>query len=125
MKPRHLREAPTSKIVHLSPVAMSIAMGLGRWTTAKTFQQHYNVPVTLLTAAVRPEAIRMHGQQLLRWGWTPTPPLGVTAIEYDEPHGFWVGKSIPRLSRIVKFDDGKYFVPRRQVTHMELMGLTA
>jgi hypothetical protein len=50
-------------------------------------------------------------------------PLGVTAIEYDEPHGFWIGKSIPRLGRIAKFDDGKYFVPRRQVTHMELMGL--
>ena len=123
MKPRHLRGASTSKIVQLSPAAMSIAMGLGRWTTAKTFQQHYNAPVTLLTAAVPPEAITMHGQQLLRWGWTPTPPSGVTAIEYDEPHGFWVGRSIPRLGRIAKFDDGKYFIPRRQVTHMELMGL--
>ncbi len=33
MKPRHLQGASTSKIVALSPEAMAVAMGLGRWTT--------------------------------------------------------------------------------------------
>jgi hypothetical protein len=75
MKPRHLRGASTSKIVLLSPKAMTVAMGLGRWTTAKTFLQHYNAPVDLMTMAPRPDRISLHGQQLLRWGWTLTSPL--------------------------------------------------
>ena len=123
MKPRHLRGASTSKIVLLSPDALSVAMGLGRWTTGKTFFQHYNAPVTLLPQNPLPDIIKMNGQQILRWGWDPTPPPGVTAVEYDAPFDVWVGKSIPRLGRISKFDDGKYFVARRQVTHGELMGL--
>ena len=98
-------------------------MGLGRWTTAKTFLQHYNAPVDLMTLTPRPDSISLHGQQLLRWGWTPTPPLLVTAEEYDEPFTFWVGKSIPRLGRISKFDNGKYTMKQKQVTHGELMGL--
>ena len=123
MKPRHLRGASTSKIVLLSPDALSVAMGLGRWTTGKTFFQHYNAPVTLLPQNPLPDSIKMNGQQILRWGWDPTPPPDVTAVEYDAPFASWVGKSIRRLGRISKFDDGKYFVARRQVTHCELMGL--
>jgi hypothetical protein len=84
MKPRHLRGASTSKIVLISPSAMSVAMGLGRWTTGKTFLQHYNAPVTLLTADPPPESIATNGQQLLRWGWTPSSPPRVSAAEYDE-----------------------------------------
>jgi integrase len=123
MKPRHIRGASTSKIVLLSPEATAVAMGLGRWTTAKTFLQHYNAPIDLMTMTPRPDSIALHGQQLLRWGWTPTPPLLVTAEEYDEPFTFWVGKSIPRLGRISKFDNGKYTIKQKQVTHGELMGL--
>jgi hypothetical protein len=123
MKPRHIRGASTSKIVLLSPEATAVAMGLGRWTTAKTFLQHYNAPIDLMTMTPRPDSISLHGQQLLRWGWTPTPPLLVTAEEYDEPFTFWVGKSIPRLGRISKFDNGKYTIKQKQVTHGELMGL--
>jgi hypothetical protein len=55
---------------------MSVAMGLGRWTTGKTFLQHYNAPLTLLTDASPPESIATNGKQLLRWGWTPSPPSG-------------------------------------------------
>ena len=123
MKPRHLRGASTSKIVLLSPEATAVAMGLGRWTTAKTFLQHYNAPVDLMTRAPRPDSMSGHGQQLLRWGWTPTPPLKVTAEEYDEPFDFWIGKTIPHLGRISAFDNGRYSVKRKQVTHCELMGL--
>jgi hypothetical protein len=123
MKPRHLRGASTSKIVLLSPDATVVAMGLGRWTTAKTFLQHYNAPVDLMTRAPRPDSISLHGQQLLRWGWIPTPPLKVTAEEYDEPFDFWVGKTIPHLGRISAFENERYSVKRRQVTHCELMGL--
>jgi hypothetical protein len=123
MKPRHLRGASTSKIVALSPNALEIAMGLGRWTTGKTFFQHYNAPVTLLQTTDRPDSIGMHGQQLLRWGWDPSPPPNVTILEYDSPSSFWVGQSIPRLGRISKFDEGKYTVARKQVTHGDLMGL--
>ena len=123
MKPRHLRGASTSKIVSLSPAAFKVAIGLGRWTTGKTFFQHYNAPVDLMTRAPRPDSMSVHGQQLLRWGWTPTPPLKVTAEEYDEPFDFWVGKTIPHLGRISAFDNGRYSVKRKQVTHCELMGL--
>ncbi len=65
----------------------------------------------------------MHGQQLLRWGWSPTPPLGVTVAEYDEAAPDWVGRSIPRLGRITTFDDGRYAVAKRHPTHSELMRL--
>jgi hypothetical protein len=123
MKPRHLRGASTSKIVQLSPDALPIAMGLGRWTTGKTFFQHYNAPVVLLQGLQPPDSILMHGQQLLRWGWDPSPPPHVTVAEFDALSDFWVGKTIPRLGRIKKFDDGKYSVARKLVTHYELMGL--
>ena len=102
---------------------MSVAMGLGRWTTGKTFLQHYNAPVSLLTADPPPESITTNGQQLLRWGRTPSPPPRVSAAEYDEPFAFWIGKSVPGVGRIAKFDDGNYSVARKQVTHTELMGL--
>jgi len=123
MKPRHLRGASTSKIVLLSPDATSVAMGLGRWTTPKTFLQHYNAPVDLLTRAPCPEDIWMHGQQLLRWGWNPTPPPHVSAVEYDEHFDYWIGKAIPRLGRITKFVNDKYWVAKQQVTHSQLMGM--
>ena len=123
MKPRHIRGASTSKIVRLSPDAMSVAMGLGRWTSPKTFLQHYNAPVDLLTQAAGLDGIAMHGQQLLRWGWTPRPPPHVTVAEYDEPVDYWVGMAVPRLGQISKFTDGKYLVAKQQVTHCQLMGL--
>ena len=123
MKPRHLRGASTSKIVLLSPDAMSVAMGLGRWTSPRTFLQHYNAPVDLLTKAPCPEGISMNGQQLLRWGWTPSPPPDVSAEEYDEHFDYWIGKAIPRVGRIIKFIDGKYWVAKQRVTHGQLMGM--
>ena len=123
MKPRHIRGASTSKIVRLSPDAMSVAMGLGRWTSPRTFLQHYNAPVDLLTQDSSPDSISMHGQQLLRWGWTPRPPPYVTVAEYDEPVDYWVGTAVPRLGQISKFTDGKYLVAKQQVTHCQLMGL--
>ncbi len=43
--------------------------------------------------------------------------------EYDQPGDFWVGKSIPRLGGVSKFDNGKYMVAKKQVAHCELMGL--
>jgi hypothetical protein len=107
----------------LSPAATSVAMGLGRWATPKTFLQHYNAPVELLTQEPSSDGISMHGQQLLRWGWTPTPPLQVTAEEYDQPSDFWVGKSISRVGRVSNFDNGKYTVAKKQVAHCEFMGL--
>jgi hypothetical protein len=102
---------------------MSVSMGLGRWTSPKTFLQHYNAPVDLLTLEPSPDNISMHGHQLLRWGWQPTPPHHVTAAEYDKPFDYWVGTAVPRLGRIRKFLDGKYWVAKQQVTHCQLMGL--
>jgi hypothetical protein len=123
MKPRHIRGASTSKIVHLSPNAMSVAMGLGRWTSPRTFLQHYNAPVDLLTQTPVPDSSSMNGQQLLRWGWTPLPPPNVTVVEYDGLSDKWVGKTIPRLGRIREFNEGKYLVAKQQVTHCQLMDL--
>ena len=125
MKPRHLRGASTSKIVLLSPDATSVAMGLGRWTTPKTFLQHYNAPVDLLTRDPCPEDISMNGQQLLRWGWNPTPPSHVSTTEYDEHFDYWVGRVIPRLGRITKFVEDKYWVAKQQVTHSQLMSMVS
>ena len=104
---------------------MSVAMGLGRWTTPKTFLQHYNAPVELNDASPCPEAIRLNGQQLLRWGWFPEPPEGVMVDEYDEAFTFWVNRSIPRLGRIRTFDNGKYTVAKHHVSHVDLMELIA
>ncbi len=57
VKPRHLRGASTSKI----GLTMSVAMGLGRWTSPRTFLQHCNAPVDLLTQESSLEGIAMHG----------------------------------------------------------------
>ena len=65
----------------------------------------------------------MNGQQLLRWGWTPSPPPDISAVEYDEHFDYWVGKAIPRVGRISKFIEGKYWVAKQQVTHSQLMGM--
>jgi hypothetical protein len=77
MMTTHIRGVSVSKIVQLVPEMTEQALALGRWTTATMFRNHYQAPV-LGTWKPVPKAIRTNPQQILRWEWTPKPPVGVT-----------------------------------------------
>jgi hypothetical protein len=77
MMTTHIRGASVSEIVRLVPEMTEQALALGRWTTATMFRNHHQAPV-LGTWKPVPKAIRINPQQILRWGWTPKPPAGVT-----------------------------------------------
>ena len=47
------------------------------------FRNHYQAPV-LGTWSQVPAAIRTSPRQVLRWGWTSTPPAVVTVTEYEK-----------------------------------------
>jgi hypothetical protein len=46
-------------------------------------------------------------QQVLRWGFAPSPPPNVLAEECMKGPSYWVGKTYSHL-RIVSFDEGTY-----------------
>jgi hypothetical protein len=81
MMTAHIRGASVSKIVQLAPSLTDQALALGRWTTQHTFRNHYQAPV-LGTWAPLPKSLLSNPQQVLRWGWTPTPPDNVSVAEY-------------------------------------------
>ena len=55
----------------------------------------------------------------------PTPPSHVSTTEYDEHFDYWVGRVIPRLGRITKIVEDKYWVAKQQVTHSQLMSMVS
>ncbi len=87
MMSAHIRGASVSKIIQLVPELTTEAPSLGRWTTPKMFRNHYQAPMIGTWAPV-PASIRTNPQQVLRWGWTPQPPTGVTTTEYEKPPSF-------------------------------------
>jgi hypothetical protein len=127
MTPRSIRGASPSKIVQLFPDLLPEALRLGRWTNKKTFNNHYQGPVKLVTSDRPPPSIRANAQQILRWGFKPTPPAGVSAADYMKGPDFWVGKQVRRSEKILSFDKetGKYRVKKgasgRSLFHYELM----
>ena len=116
----HIRGASVSKIVQLAPSLIDQALALGRWTTPHTFRNHYQAPV-LGTWAPLPKALLSNPQQVLRWGWTPQPPDNISVAEYEKPPRYWVGRTIPALGKISKFDNGDYEVNNTLLKHWELM----
>ena len=120
MMTAHIRGASVSKIVQLAPSLIDQALALGRWTTPHTFRNHYQAPV-LGTWAPLPKALLSNPQQVLRWGWTPQPPDNISVAEYEKPPRYWVGRTIPALGKISKFDNGDYEVNNTLFKHWELM----
>ena len=124
MQTAHIRGASTSKVVQLVPTAEAAIMKLGRWTTPYTFRNHYQAPV-LGTWAKVPKQLEQNTQMILRWGFQPTPPPGVSATDYVKGPKFWIGKAIRNLGKIVAFDleTGLYQLedPPSEYLHWTLM----
>jgi hypothetical protein len=124
MQTAHIRGASTSKVVQLVPTAEAAIMKLGRWTTPYTFRNHYQAPV-LGTWAKVPTQLEQNTQMILRWGFQPTPPPGVSATDYVKGPKFWIGKTIRNLGKIVEFDleTGLYRLedPPSEYLHWTLM----
>jgi hypothetical protein len=122
MMTAHIRGASVSKIVQLVPELVDQALALGRWTTPSTFRNHYQAPV-LSTWPEVPNSIRKNPQQVLRWGWTPTPPEGISIAEYKKPPHHWVGKTIPSLGKVDAFNNGDYIINGEHLHHWQFMQL--
>jgi hypothetical protein len=105
MMTAHVRGASVSKIVQLVPDLTEQALALGRWTTPHTFCNHYQAPVMGTWAPV-PNSIEHNPQQVLRCGWTPTPPDNVSVAEYEKLPRYWVGRTIPLSGKVDSFDNG-------------------
>jgi hypothetical protein len=111
MTPRSIRGATLSKIVTLHPEVLQGALDLGRWTNQLTFDNHYQGPVNLATEApLPPEHKNENLQQILRWGFTPTPPIGIAVEEHSKGPGHWKGQHIQSFGAIESFVKGDYGV---------------
>ena len=127
MTARSVRGASPSKIVQLFPDLLPEALKLGRWTDRKTFNNHYQSPVELISNNKPPTQLgaSKNLQQVLRWGFTPRPPPHVSAGDYMKGPEFWLGKSFARLGKVHSFDSGIYVVKRggksTDLFHYELM----
>jgi hypothetical protein len=124
MTARSVRGASPSKIVQLFPDLLPEALKLGRWTNQLTFNNHYQGPVRLQSNLTPPDSIKGNLQQVLRWGFEPTPPPHVSALDYMKGPEFWVGKTISQL-KIDAFEEGIYTAiakrVRKSLYHYELM----
>ena len=63
---------------------------------------------------------------MLRWGFQPKPPFGISSLDYMKGPEFWVGQTIAGLGKIVRFHESAYEVrgPGRRLQslfHYELM----
>ncbi len=122
MMTAHIRGASVTKIVQLVPALTDQALALGRWTTPNTFRNHYQAPV-LGTWTKVPKAICNNPQQVLRWGWTPQPPAGISVAEYEKPPSYWVGKTVSSRGKVTKFENGDYMIDGLVLKHWEFMNL--
>ena len=111
MTPRSIRGATPSRIVMLHPEALQGALDLGRWTNQLTFNNHYQGPVNLATEAPLPLEYKNENlQHILRWGFTPTPRVGITVEECSKGPGHWKGQHIQGFDTIESFVKGDYRV---------------
>jgi hypothetical protein len=93
MTMKSIRGASPSKLVQLFPSCMSPALALGRWTTRKTFCNHYQAPVKLVMEVTPSADMAANIQQVLRWEFAPSSPPNVSAEEYMKGPSYWVGKT--------------------------------
>ena len=110
MTARSLRGASPSKIYQLFPDMLQQSLDLGRWTTSKTFFDHYCCPVIIRSTGKPPASLCSNPQQVLRWGFKPNPPPRVSAKEYFLLPDHWVSKTIPGVGEVQSFEDGVYKV---------------
>jgi len=108
MTMKSVRGASPSKLVQIFSDMEPQAIALGRWTEPKTFRNHYQAPVKLESLEAPPAAMKSNVQQVLRWGFRPSPPPQVSAEEYMEGPDYWVGRSFGLALRILSFDEGIY-----------------
>lgn len=132
MTARSLRGASPSKIYQLFPKMLQQSLDLGRWTTSKTFFDHYCCPVSMRSSDKPPASLgvtrpslEVNPQQVLRWGFKPNPPPRVAAREYYFLPSHWVSKTLPDDGLVESFEDGIYKVryPGKcdELFHYELM----
>ena len=131
MTMKSVRGASPSKVVQLFPELLPEALKLGRWTKKNTFCSHYQAPVNLLPMPPPPVALKSNLQQLLRYGFEPSPPPEITVEEYMEPPNQWVHRRFVNLSmksdflKVESFDDGIYNVDvagqMKELYHYEWM----
>jgi hypothetical protein len=100
MMTAHVRGASVLKIVQLVPDLTEQALALGSWTTPHTFCNHYQAPVLGTWPPVL-NSIKHNPQQVLRWGWTPTPPNKVSVAEYEKPPRYWLDKRYRYSARLM------------------------
>jgi len=116
-----IRGASTSKIGQCAPQLRSEMLKLGRWTTEETFRGSYESEVKRVPKRDDESA---KSQQVLRWGFNPKMPHGMTRDDYVRPPAHWVGRTFA-VGKVVKFEDGVYFVSKKRSTsrffHWELM----
>ena len=103
---KDVRGASTSKIIQCAPQLKNEVLSLGRWTTEYTWDNHYQGDVDLIRS---PPSVGVQGtcQDVLRWGFTPSPPGRLSAADYMRPPTFYVGKTFP-CGKCISFDDGIY-----------------
>ena len=124
MKTAHLRGASTSKITQLVPECRTDALALGRWTDEATFRNHYECEVQGSWKPV-PQTARGNCQQILRHGFRPRPPKGVSVKEYTARPQSWVGKRIRGVGLVKQFEDGVYTVGSQDFLHWDFMAALA
>jgi len=131
MTMRSVRGASPSKVVQIFPDLEPQAIALGRWTEPKTFRNHYQAPVQLVSSETPPATMKSNVQQILRWGWEPTPPPHVTAAEYMKSPQHWINFRFVNLRdaadclEVLSFEEGIYCVDvagnQRELYHYEWM----
>ena len=120
MKTAHLRGASTSKITQLVPERRADALALGRWTDEATFRNYYECEVEGSWKPV-PAGVRQNCQQILRHGFKPRPPQGVSVQEYMARPQSWVGTRVRGVGIVKNFEDGVYTVGAREFHHWDFM----
>ena len=117
---QNIRGASTSKIVQCAPHLRPNVLKLGRWTSDSTFHDSYETEIDRVPSLDDEDDASC--QQVLRWGFNPTLPLGVSQEDYARPPGHWVGQVTNRVGKVVSFDSGVYKVANgRTFFHWELM----
>jgi hypothetical protein len=122
MSCQSVRGAATSKIAQCAPSLRSELMKLGRWTTEATFRKSYETEIVRVPRLDDEDDSSC--QQVLRWGFNPTLPAGISREDYVKLPDHWVGRT-GSCGKILKFEDGVYSVRKnRKVSslyHYQLM----
>ena len=122
MSCQSIRGATTSKIVQCAPTFRPEVLKMGRWTTDETFKKSYETEVVRVPRL--DDECASSCQQILRWGFDPPLPRGISLEDYVKLPDHGVGRTFS-CGKILKFDDGVFSVRKsRKVSslfHFELM----